>query len=314
MNIRERVVNEAKNRLELFEYYKSIGCTDNQSLVLSLYTYGCNRYNYRGIEAFCFYYRSYKNHNNREMSFCDYIVDKILSVQEKNVYLGDALGYAKEYIEFVEERRKNNPPTLDSFNEGYSNKSNKRGFGGVVTRSAVNNTFAGVSVKKAKSISNSVDNSMSFVCMSTSIDACDEGFFDAECSSNVVLSAPMKESSILNQVSEVVIKDFMEKIATDSYETIEEKGFLSPLTSPTSTFRMTSNTVAFGILRKNKNSLRKFDKSMVRIEELLNNFEYKLSKPTTRMFNINTQICDKPNSKNKLLFVGLIIFLTGLFR
>lgn len=312
MNIRERLVKEENSNLKLFDYYKSIGCTDNQSLVLSLYTYGRNSYWYNDLKAFSFYLDLYKK-NKEEVSFCDYIAERILSVE--NVPSNKALENAKEYVEYMEEIRKNHPVTLDSFDnfEGVYSRTGLRskiGFGSVLGKSvsAVNNFAVGSSVK-AKNI----DNSMSFACMSAPIesnfdaceDSCDEGFFEAEFSSESVLSAPIKESSIVNQVAEVVVNDFMEKISTDSYEVIEEKGFLSPLTSPTSTFRMTSNTAAFGVLRKNKGNSRALKESMVRIEELLNNFEYKLSKPTNRMFNINTQICDKPNSKNKLLFVGV---------
>mgnify|MGYP003456868727 CR=1 FL=1 len=114
----------------------------------------------------------------------------------------------------------------------------------------------------------------------------------------------MKNGKVKHQHMEVKFIPELVDVLIEN-EVIEEKGFLSPLTSPTSTFRMTSNTAAFGVLRKNKGNSRVLKESMVRIEELLNNFEYKLSKPTNRMFNINTQICEKPNSKNKLLFVGV---------
>ena len=313
MNIRERLVNEKNNNLGLFDYYKSIGCTDNQSLVLSLFTYGRVYSWTNDLKAFKFYYDLYMKDKDRKESFCDYIAERILSVE--NVPSNKALENAKEYVEYMEEIRKNHPATLDSFDnfEGAYSRTglrSKKGFGGLFSKSvsAVNNFVVGSSVK-AKNI----DNSMSFACMSAPIegnfdaceDSCDEAFFEDEFSSESVLSAPVKESSIVNQVSEVIVKDFMEKIATDRYEVIEEKGFLSPLTSPTSTFRMTSNTATFGVLRKNKGNSRALKESMVRIEELLNNFEYKLSKPTNRMFNINTQMCNKPNSNNKLLFVGV---------
>ena len=317
MSIGEKVKNK-----ELFEYYKSIGCTDNQSLVLSLYSYGRNSYGfdsywYDDLKAFQFYCKLYMKDKDRKESFCDFIVNKILSV--KGVSLDNALVNAKEYKEYLEEERKIKIAHLDSWES-----PNKHDFGFLFTRSAASNSFAGAPVKKAKSI----DNSMSFASMATPQNsfgalnsfgsACDtfecdcdeepltdECSFEAEYSSNIVLSTPTKETSVVNQVSEVIVKDFMEKTSTDSYEVIEEKGFLSPLTSPTSTFRMTSNTAAFGVLRKNKWDSRALKESMVRIEELLNNFEYKLSKPTNRMFNINTQMCDKPYSKNKLLFVGV---------
>ena len=318
MDIRERLVKAKYNNLDLFDYYKSIGCTDNQSLVLSLYIYG-NRYSYTSsAKAFWFYFDRYKL-NKESVSFCDYIAEKILSADV--VSLGNALENAKEYKEFLEEERKNKQASLDSFGDFESQSI--RGVSSRGKRTGVFDSLFGAS-KKAKSIDNSITfasmatpqnsfgalNPFGSTCATFECDYDEEAFtdecsFEAENCSNIVLSTPTKETSVVNQVSEVIVKDFMEKTSTDSYEVIEEKGFLSPLTSPTSTFRMTSNTAAFGVLRKNKGNSRALKESMVRIEELLNNFEYKLSKPTNRMFNINTQICEKPNSKNKLLFVGV---------
>ena len=68
---------------------------------------------------------------------------------------------------------------------------------------------------------------------------------------------------------------------------------------------MTCNTASMGILKNNMKNGLYIKNDMVRIEELLNYFKYSLSKPTDRMFNINTEICRKPNSNNKLLFIGV---------
>ena len=323
---------------KLYDYYKSIGCTDNQSLVLSLYSYSRNSYWYNDLKAFQFYYDLYMKDKDRKDSLCDFIANKILSVE--GVSLDKDIENAIEYKEFLEEERKNRQASLDSFGDFES--SSIRGVSSSGKRKGVFGSFFGAS-KKAKS----VDNSITFASMATENDFEDnamriepEYFFNsvepeetpmsmeellASCDTSESevqtcccvasnnneeiesesFESEFKSESIVNQVSEVIVKDFMEKTSTDRYEVIEEKGFLSPLTSPTSTFRMTSNTAAFGVLRKNKGDSRALKESMVRIEELLNNFEYKLSKPTNRMFNINTQICEKPNSKNKLLFVGV---------
>ena len=340
MNLREKILNDCSDNLKLFDYYKSIGCTDNQALVLSLYSYSRNSYWYNDLKAFQFYYDLYMKDKDRKESLCDFIANKILSVE--GVSLDKALENAKEYKEHLEleEERKNRQASLDSFGDFES--SSIRGVSSSGKRKGVFGSFFGAS-KKAKS----VDNSITFASMATENDFEDnamriepEYFFNsvepeetpmsmeellASCDTSESevqtcccvasnnneeiesesFESEFKSESIVNQVSEVIVKDFMEKTSTDRYEVIEEKGFLSPLTSPTSTFRMTSNTAAFGVLRKNKGNSRALKESMVRIEELLNNFEYKLSKPTNRMFNINTQICEKPNSKNKLLFVGV---------
>ena len=101
MDIRERLVKAKYNNLDLFDYYKSIGCTDNQSLVLSLYSYGRNFYWYNDLKAFQFYYDLYMKDKDRKESLCDFIANKILSVE--GVSLDKALENAKEYKEFLEE-------------------------------------------------------------------------------------------------------------------------------------------------------------------------------------------------------------------
>ena len=59
-------------------------------------------------------------------------------------------------------------------------------------------------------------------------------------------------------------------MATDEYETIEEKDFRQVATQMTSTFRMTTNTASTGVLFNQLRSRRTIDRSMVRIEEMLN--------------------------------------------
>ena len=111
MDIRERLVKAKYNNLDLFDYYKSIGCTDNQSLVLSLYSYGRNFYWYNDLKAFQFYYDLYMKDKDRKESLCDFIANKILSVE--GVSLDKALENAKEYKEHLEEERKNKQASLD---------------------------------------------------------------------------------------------------------------------------------------------------------------------------------------------------------
>ena len=311
MNLFEDTTNK-----KILDYYKSIGCTDNQALVLSLYNYGLS-YRNAGLKYYYDKYQSVKKEN--EISFCDYIAEIILS--ERLSEFSDPLSKTKEYLESNKKQDDDflefsNAPRRSRISPLFyypKTKNNTRSMLGSL-KGAVTNTPKLGSVEKAMSIDAcEVDEDDSWDNFSDS-----GASFESACfaspdafASQAGFSVPTfdssdlfeQEGSIVNKVSEVVVEDFMEKISTDRYEVIEEKGFLSPLTSPTSTFRMTSNTAAFGILRNNRS--RHLDSSMVRIEELLNNFEYKLSKPTKRMFNINTQMCDKPNSKNKLLFVGV---------
>ena len=83
MNFREKILVDCKQNLELYDYYKSIGCTDNQSLVLSLYTYGNKGYSWRNCsEAFDYFIDKYDS--EKDGVFADYIVKLISKVIEQD--------------------------------------------------------------------------------------------------------------------------------------------------------------------------------------------------------------------------------------
>ncbi len=304
MNIRELFVKTpSKDKLELFDYYKKLGLSDNQSMVLSLFIYGniC-RMNYK--PAFDFYRELYfTKYKETGISFCDYIADVLLSTvrQKSELYIENALRNSEDYLKYQKECDER----LEKEREEIRNsaRSNINAFGSSMIYKTTSASFG----KKAKAMDMACmaspslegESSLNFCAM----DSVASNIVERCCSAPI--KSPEKTSSLARDIFDMINKDLKEKLSTDRYELIEEKGFLSPLTSPTSTFRMTNNTAAFGVLRNNLTSNRKIDASMVRIEELLNNFVYDLSKPTKRVFNINTQVCKKPNSDNKLLFVGV---------
>ena len=90
--------------------------------------------------------------------------------------------------------------------------------------------------------------------------------------------------------------------ATDEYNPIEEKDYRDSMRDFTSTFRMTTNTASAGILFNQLRSRRSIDRSMVRIEEILNYFRYRHSKPQDQIFRISTEVKDLEN-RNKLLYI-----------
>ena len=89
---------------------------------------------------------------------------------------------------------------------------------------------------------------------------------------------------------------------TDEYNPIEEKDFRDSMRDFTSTFRLTTNTASAGILFNQLRSRRSIDRSMVRIEEILNYFRYRHAKPQDQMFRISTEVKDLEN-RNKLLYI-----------
>lgn len=129
-------------------------------------------------------------------------------------------------------------------------------------------------------------------------------------SANLLNTARCCYSANTNLSNNIINEEYMEEMINleslryDNYNSIEEKGFNNVLINPTSTFRTTCNTASMGIIKNNFIKNRQIDKSMVRIEELMNYFEYNLKKPTDKMIEITAEVFSKDNNK-KLLFVGL---------
>lgn len=268
MNLRNLLLDNVKS-LNYFDYYKKIGYTDAQSLVLSLFPYG-NKYNQDG---FFFYMNLYKNLEKKDKTLCEYISDKV--------------------VEIYKEKSGLNPYTLLKDGKEYKEASKKKTeeYGTWSVMASLNSLgFNAKPIRKSSGI------------CGQSLSAGNVAALNFSPMRSLCLAEDVEGAEGIGDLDGLEFSD-SEEVGTDSYNLIEEKGTVDTLTNPTSTFRMTSNTAAFGILRKNK--MRAIKNSMVRIEEILNNFEYNLSKPTKRMFNINTELCDKPNSKNKLLFVGV---------
>ena len=92
--------------------------------------------------------------------------------------------------------------------------------------------------------------------------------------------------------------------ATDEYEHIEEKTARSTTAEPTSTFRMTTNTASAGVILNQLRNGRRIDRSMVRIEEMLNYFRYESEIPEADMFNISHELMDAGEGK-KYLYINV---------
>ena len=95
-----------------------------------------------------------------------------------------------------------------------------------------------------------------------------------------------------------------EDLATDSYEDIEEKDAKSILTAPTSTFRMTTSNASMGIIFNQMRNGRSLDMSQIRIEELLNAFEFDARYPDGQKFRISTELMPKGENK-ELLYINV---------
>lgn len=89
----------------------------------------------------------------------------------------------------------------------------------------------------------------------------------------------------------------MENIAYDSYEPITEKDAKNSFTSPSSTFQMTTNTASMGILLNQIRNNRPLSMSQIRIEEVLNYFNYSTNKAPHDKIKIETAVYKKDDNK-----------------
>jgi len=94
---------------------------------------------------------------------------------------------------------------------------------------------------------------------------------------------------------------------TEEYDAIQENIFHEAARNPLSTFSIDVDAASYSNMRRFINNGQRPPKDAVRIEEMINYFDYDYSQPTTEHpFNIITEISTAPwNSAHKLVHIGL---------
>lgn len=97
------------------------------------------------------------------------------------------------------------------------------------------------------------------------------------------------------------------EVDSESYESYQENLFESSSVNPVSTFSIDVDNGAYTNIRRMINNGQKVPKDAVRVEEMINFFNYDYPKPTdSHPFSINTEYSDSPwNQNHKLLKIGL---------
>jgi Ca-activated chloride channel homolog len=95
--------------------------------------------------------------------------------------------------------------------------------------------------------------------------------------------------------------------STESYSVIEENEFLAVKKNPLSTFSIDVDNASYANIRRFINNGQKPPKDAVRIEEMINYFQYDYPQPDNgHPFSINTEVSTAPwNPKHKLMLIGL---------
>lgn len=265
------LIKESKQYSEKFEYYTSLGFDEKVSFVLSVCTYSTIERNMR-VDPNWFvnkYIDSVKNKSHFTLFIYDYLETLYNEAKNENIIT------IEDFLISLAPKQ----PDYDMLDFGSPiRKVSTRGACG----QSVGGAYYGGFVPQSMGNSYPVAKNASFAC----------------------LDSMSCEASVSNQTLCLEQIDYRFE-GTDSYAHIEEKGSNNVLNTPTSTFRMTTNTASFGVFFNNIRRNRIVDKNSIRIEEMMNYFKYNLSKPTKRMFNINTEVCESPNKGKKLLFVGV---------
>lgn len=96
-------------------------------------------------------------------------------------------------------------------------------------------------------------------------------------------------------------------VNTEEYSKSEESGYKKAAISPLSTFSADVDTASYANLRRLINDGSRIPEDAVRIEEMLNYFDYDYAKPAgNSRFAVTTELSDCPwNSKAQLLSVGI---------
>lgn len=93
----------------------------------------------------------------------------------------------------------------------------------------------------------------------------------------------------------------------EEYKSIVENDFKNPLTNPLSTFSIDVDAASYSNMRRFINDGQKPPADAVRIEEMINYFDYDYPQPKgSDPFSINYEVADCPwNADNKLVHIGL---------
>ena len=289
----EQIIKE-KNREQFYNYYISLGYDHKTAAALALFTYGRYTFNKFSIDEL------YDALCRGE----EYLPPEILDArrrrenQTRRLYGSRSLNYAASANTFASF-------SAPSMKTGAAAPSRKK------ERGIVSKLKSSIKPRASKGTGFSPDNA--------DYDAYEDASFSVESVPMGYAAAPLMSGSpsmAEDSTSYMPAPPSMARgsapldpagamgYATDEYEQIEEKDARSTVAEPTSTFRMTTNTASAGVILNQLRNERRIDKSMVRIEEMLNYFRYESTLPGDEMFNLSYELMDAGDRK-KYLYINV---------
>ena len=276
MNIKEYIENDFSIK-EKYDYYRSLGFGEKASSILSIFTYGRRQD--------CIFFASFEG-NNR----LDKVYDLIAECDCSNPTLAVA-----KYMHNLGPDKTNDITN----NLIFRSDDDSPFWGNSMPNAAMPSGALGMGMANAQMTGGAMG-------MAAFVQANAQGIAASACApmgGMMGMPNPMA-SQMMMRTPAMSIAAFS---PTDSYENIEEKDAKSVLTAPTSTFRMTTSTASVGVLLNQARNNRQITMSEVRIEELLNYFDYEKGewpKENGKQFKIDTQIMEKAEGR-KILYINV---------
>lgn len=121
-------------------------------------------------------------------------------------------------------------------------------------------------------------------------------------------NAVYNKSYSLSSGDNLLFEDnYDEQFNTEEYDVINENGFKKVIGNPLSTFSIDVDNASYSNIRRFISYNQSPPKDAVRIEEMINYFDYAYLQPTgEHPFDIHTEISDCPwNAETKLIMIGL---------
>lgn len=121
------------------------------------------------------------------------------------------------------------------------------------------------------------------------------------------MSVKTSPASIMYQGNAGYVGDNYQNWNTEEYSTIHENGYKNPLNDPLSTFSIDVDAASYSNMRRFLNNGQRPPKDAVRIEELINYFNYDYAEPKgNEVFSVNTEVAMTPwNPTHQLVQIGI---------
>jgi len=125
--------------------------------------------------------------------------------------------------------------------------------------------------------------------------------------SNAMMSSNSSMSNSSMMSVELRRNDNFDQTSGERYAEIDENPFLETVRAPLSTFSVDVDTAAYSNVRRFLNDGQMPPKDAVRIEEMINYFEYDYPQPIGNLpFSVNTEVATCAwNAKNKIVSIAL---------